>query len=137
MSDPTQFDRSPDLLYHGVALRHAVELPVLGIPVRFQSNSAAVLAAVEDAFGIWRALRASPALIAPAGVTVRLIVHEADEGGARHAPVTCRMPDADRVIVHTPGSVGIADSLRREATVYVTPALLADRAHVRYVMIEG
>src|SRR3989454_4431280 len=141
MTDAISFDASPDVLYHGVPLRHVMELPVLGIPVRFESNSAAALAVVEEAFGIWRGLRTSPGLIAPLGVRVRLIVHDGDErdggGAASHAPVTCRMPDADRVIVHTPGSVGIADTRRQEATAYITPALLADRAHVRYVMIEG
>jgi len=141
MTDAMAFDASPDVLYHGVPLRHVMELPVLGIPVRFESNSAAALAVVDEAFGIWRALRTNPDLIAPQGVRVRLIVHEGDErDGSRvvsHAPVTCRMPDADRVIVHTPGSVGIADTRRQEATAYITPALLADRAHVQYSMIEG
>jgi len=137
MDEPVEFDRSPDVLYHGVALRHVVELPVLGVPVRFESNSAAAIEAVEDAFGVWRALRASPELIAPLSLRVRLIVHDGDEGGAPHAPVTCRMPDADRVVVHTPGSVAIADTSRGEAVAYVTPALLADRAHVQYEIIEG
>ena len=141
MTDAMTFDPSPDVLYHGVALRHVMELPVLGVPVRFESNSAAALAVVEEAFGIWRGLRTSPGLIAPLGVRVRLIVHEGDEradgGAASHAPVTCRMPDADRVILHTPGSVGIADSRRQEATAYITLALLADRAHVQHSMIEG
>src|SRR2546426_10337610 len=137
MRESIQFDRSPDVLYHGVALRHVVELPVLGVPVRFESNSAAAIEVVEDAFGMWRALRASPELIAPRRLRVRLIVHDGDEGGAPHAPVTCRMPDADRVVVHTPGSFGIADTSRGEAIAYVTPALLADRAHVRYGVIEG
>src|SRR5438309_2430306 len=141
MTDAISFDASPDVLYHGVPLRHVMELPVLGIPVRFELNSAAALAVVEAAFGIWRGLRTNPGLIAPEGVRVRLIVHDGDErDGSRvasHAPVTCRMPDADRVIVHTPGSVGIADTRRQEATAYITPALLADRAHVQYSMIEG
>src|SRR6266516_2732268 len=107
MTDAMTFDASPDVLYHGVPLRHVMELAV-----------------VEEAFGIWRGLRTNPDLIAPLGVRVRLIVHEGDErDGSRvasHAPVTCRMPDADRVIVHTPGSVGIADTRRQEATAYIT-----------------
>src|SRR6266516_1158226 len=136
MTDAMTFDPSPDVLYHGVALRHVMELPVLGIPVRFESNSAAALAVVEETFGSWRELRTSPGLIAPQGVQVRLIVHDGDErdggGVPSHERVTCRMPDADRVIVHTPGSVGIADTKRQEATAYITRALLADRAHVQY-----
>jgi hypothetical protein len=138
MSAPLEFDRPQNPLYQGVALRHVVDLPVLGVPVHFASNSAAALAVVEDAFGRWRALAAHPELIASEGVQVRLIVHEGLEGSGPHAPVTCRMPDTDRIIVHTPGSVGIADCGRREATAYVTPALLlGDRAQVRYSMIEG
>jgi hypothetical protein len=85
---------------------------------------------------MWRAMHANPELIAPVGVTVKLIVHEGDEGNAPRTPVTCRMPDGDRVILHTPGSVGIVDAVRREAVAYITPALLADRA-VRYGVIEG
>src|SRR5881296_707238 len=141
MTDAISFDASPDVLYHSVPLRHVMELPVLGVPVHFASNSATALAVVEEAFGIWRGLCTSPGLIAPLGVRVRLIVHDGDERGSdvakSHAPVTCRMPDADRIILHTPGSVGIADSRRQEAIAYITPALLADRAHVQYSMIEG
>src|SRR5947207_3407127 len=44
MTDAMTFDPSPDVLYHGVALRHVMELPVLGIPVRFESNSPAAIA---------------------------------------------------------------------------------------------
>src|SRR5713226_8388443 len=122
MSEPLQFDRPQNPLYQGVALRHVVDLPVLGIPVRFASNSAAALAE----------------LIASEGAQVRLIVHEGLEGSGPHAPVTVRMPDTDRIIVHTPGSIGIADCARREATAYITPALLlAHQAQVRYSMIEG
>jgi hypothetical protein len=137
MDEPIQFDRSSNVLYHGVALRHVVELPVLGVPVRFESNSAAAVAVVEDAFGMWRALRTNPELITRQGVVVRLIVHEGDEGDASHAPVTCRMPDPERLVVHTPGSVGIVDTRRGDAIAYVTPALLGDRPHVRYALLEG
>src|SRR2546425_10020183 len=102
MGESIQFDRSPDVLYHGVGLRHVVELPVLGVPVRFESNSAAAIEVVEDAFGMWRAPRTRPELIAPLSGRGRLIVHDGDEGGAAHAPITRRMPDAHRGVVHTP-----------------------------------
>jgi hypothetical protein len=138
MSEPLAFDRPPDPLYQGVALRHVVELPVLGVPVRFASNSATALTIVDDAFGRWRALALHPELIAAERVQVRVIVHEGLEGSGPPRPVTCRMPDSDRIIVQTAGSVGVADCARRDATIYVTPALLlGDRAQVRYSLIEG
>src|SRR5947208_14540301 len=115
MGESIQFDRSPDVLYHGVALRHVVELPVLGVPVRFESNSAAAIETVEDAFGMWRALRASPELIAPLSLRGRVVVHDGDGGGAPHAPVPCRLPHAARAVVHTPPSVAVTDASRGEA----------------------
>jgi hypothetical protein len=131
------FDRPRDEIYFDVPLRHVAELPVLGIPVRFESNSASALALVEEAFGSWRSLGEQPGLVERPGARFRLIVHEGLEGGAPHAPVAWRLPDPDRMILQTPGSVGIVDGARREAIAYITPGLLADRVHARYAMIEG
>ncbi len=136
MTDAIDFERAADVLYHTVALRHAVELPVLGIPVRFESNGVAALAAVEEEFGQWRSLSAHPELISPEGVRVRLILHEGLEGAAGHTPMTFRLPDSDRFVVQTPGSVGIAAMRRRDAVAYITPALLADRARARRSVVE-
>src|SRR2546429_5766145 len=102
MDEPVEFDRSPDVLYHGVALRHVVELPVLGVPVRFESNSAAAIETVEDAFAMWRALRASPELIAPPSLRGGVIVHEGGEGGGVYAPGSRRLPHPDSVILQPP-----------------------------------
>jgi hypothetical protein len=137
MTTLADFDRPDDALYLNVELRHVVELPILGIPVRFESNSAAVLEGIEAWFGMWRALAASPDLVALQGVRVRLIVHDGTEGGPSPAAVTCRIPDPDRLILRTPGSVGIADLRRRDAIAYLTPALLADPSHLSHGMIHG
>lgn len=137
MTDPREFARPEDALYHQVPLHHVVELPVLGVPVRFESNSAAALALVEQSFGTWRTLALVPSLISAERVRVRLVVHGGDEGDPTRAPIAHRMPDPDRVITLTPGSVAIADGLRRDGVAYLTPALLADAAHVRYHVVEG
>lgn len=137
MTDPFAFDPSPDPLYHGVPLRHALVLPVLGVPIRYASNSATALAAVERAFGHWRALDAYPALLASQGADFRLIVHEGDEGPSPHAPPAFRMPDADRLLWQTAGSLGVMDARRRDVVAYVTPALLADWERLRHGVIEG
>jgi hypothetical protein len=137
MGQPIPFDRPDDPVYHTLPLRYVVELPVLGITVRFESNSPAALDLIEEVFGVWRGLSASPELVEPASsVRIRLIVHDGDEGAAPHAPVVCRLPDAERLLVQTPGSVGLVDLQRRDAVAYITPALLADRAHAQYALLH-
>jgi len=136
MNPSPAFDRPSDPLYHTVPLRHTLELPVLGVTVRYESNSADALAAIDEAFGVWRGLRASPELIDAAGVRVRLIVHDGDEGPTPHAPVIWRLPDPDRLLIHTPGSLGLMDLRQRDAVVYLTPGLMADRAHFTYSVLH-
>src|SRR5690242_2813006 len=99
MTDDIQYDVPTNPLYYGLPLRHAIELPVFGIRVRYESNSADAIAAVEDAFGGWRALEASPELISSTRVRVRLIVHDGDEGEGDHAPMSWRLPDAHRLLI--------------------------------------
>ncbi len=138
MSSPIQFDRpaASDPVYLNVPLRHVLELPVLGVMVRYESNSAAVLEAVEETFGEWRALLQSPELIDQGSVRVRLIVHDDVEGAASHAKVIWRLVDPRRLLIHTAGSVGLMDMDRQDSVVYFTPALLADRAHFEYAVLH-
>ena len=126
-----------DPLLRHVALPHDVIVPVLGIPVRFRSNSAAALAAVHESFGRWVA-PAGPGDPPPAPVAdVRIILHPGTEARPTGAPVAARMPDAERVLLQTAGSVALADLHRGDAVIYVTAALLADVEHFRYSMLEG
>jgi len=136
MSEPIQFDRPSDPVFHTVPLRHSTEVPVMGVTVRYESNTAAALEVVEETFGVWRGLFATPELIQPGSVSVRLIVHDGDEGPTRHAPVMWRLHDSRRLLIHTPGSVGLMDMRLRDAVVYFTPALLADRAHFAYAILH-
>lgn len=134
MSEPRH---GPDALYRNVSLPYTVTLPVLGIPVRFESNSRTALGVIEGAYGRWRSLDAAPGLVGQETVCVRLIVHVGDEGGAKRPPMTYRMPDADRIIVATPGSFGIGDASRREGVAYVTRDLLAEPDHLRYGLLDA
>lgn len=124
-------------LYRGVPLPHEVTLPVLGVPVRFRSNSQDVLGVVEHAFGSWRALWRHPEVVAADGPTVTLVLHEGDEGPHQLPRIRYRMPDADRIIALTPGSVAVADLGRGDAVAYVTAALIEGGLALRYGMIEG
>jgi hypothetical protein len=126
-----------DVLLRDARLAYTVELPVLGIVTRFATNSGYVRDVVEEAFGGWRDLegvdddRSSPML------RVRVVVHDGVEDGSEHPPVRHVCPDATRVIVHSPGSVGISDPDRRESVAYVTTALVESRAHFRSAVLEA
>ena len=125
-----------DPLARDPRLEYGVELPVLGVDTHFQTNSRYVLGVVEETFGAWRGLGQSPGRESER-VSVRVVVHDGVEHGPGHALVRHLCPDATRVIVHSPGSVGISDPARRESVAYVTTALASDRAHFRVAMLEA
>jgi hypothetical protein len=122
-----------DPMLRHVPLAHEVTVPVLGVPVRFRSNSAAVLAAVHQSFGRWVTEPAS----GDPQADYRIILHPGTEARLDRAPITPRMPDPDRVFLHTAGSMGVVDLRRGDAVAYVTGALLDDTEHFRYSMLEG
>ena len=126
---------APDPLLRDVVLTHTVQLPVLGIVTRFETNSRDVGALVEETFGGWRCVAGDTG--GPSAVRVRIVVHEGGEHGDGHAPVRHICPDATRLIVHSPGSVAVSDPDRAEAVAYVSSALAADRAHFRAAMLEA
>ena len=122
--------------------RHVIELPVLGIATRFETNDAEVARCVDDAFGMWRAL----AGCAAADVTHEspLLVHvdvvAGDEGPPSldgHAPVRYSCPDETRVVVETAASIAVSDPQRRRAAARVTTGLVADRMHFRTEVLEA
>lgn len=141
MSDPAtsevEFEACPDPLQRGVVTRHVLALPVLGIPVRFESNSPTVIEIADTAMSTWRSITGMPELFARRGVAVRVIVVEGQEGDEPHAPARYYVPDEQRVIITTPGSVGVVDTARRQSLVHATRALVADRDHFRYTMLEA
>ena len=132
------FERPTDPLYRDVHLGQVAELPVVGVPVRFETNSAAVLDVIMEAFGSWAPLAAREDLLAPERVRVRLIVHEGEAGASGHArPLIYRAPDPTRVVISSPGSVGIIDLHLLDGVAYVTPSLVAERAYFRAQIVEG
>jgi hypothetical protein len=126
-----------DPLLRHVPLAHDVTVPILGVPVRFRSNSAAALAAVHESFGRWVAAPGPGDPPPVPAADVRIILHPGTEARATGAPVTARMPDAERVLLQTAGSVALVDLRRGDAVLYVTAALLADAEHFRYSVLEG
>lgn len=128
-----EFEGTADSLLRGVPLRHQVLRTVLGVPVRYASNSASVIEVVESAFRVWP----DPPGLRADEVQVTIIIQPGDEGGAEHARLYYRIIGADRVLFASHGSAGIVDPQRREAIAYVTPALAGDRQHFRYGVVEA
>jgi hypothetical protein len=121
-------------------MRHAITLPVLGLPTTFESNDADVVAAAEESFGMWRTLGREHCSGEARALHVRVSVAAGDEGElahGEHAPVRYSCPDATRVVVQTPGSVAVSDPSKHEAVARVTAALVADRAHFRAEVLEA
>ena len=143
-----EFERSDDPLLRHIAVEHRVELPVMGIPVEYRTNSPDVLEVIEESYGVWRILHSRPELLETEPVRVTVIVYDpgdrvpgsdgtADDEDARHMRVRYRVPDVERVYITAPGCLGITDVRRREALAYVTPALVSDREHFRYTFISA
>lgn len=130
-----EYDRSDDPLYRDVKLDHVIELPVLGLHVRFASNAAAVIDIVNSAFSAWSVLDPLPVSGDSLALNVTLIVQPGDEGDER-AHVRYRLVGR-RVLLATRGSMGLVDPATREATAWVTPAFVADTQHFRYSLVEA
>ena len=137
MSDIIDFEPARDHHHRDVPLEHGADIPVLGIPVRYRSNAREPVRVAEEAFAAWRGRDVAPGGAGESPVTVRIVVHEGDEGVAEHAPVRHRMLDGHRFLLHTPGSVAFVDPSRQEAVGFVTPGLVTDREHFRYAVVEA
>jgi hypothetical protein len=93
-----------------------------------------VLGIVDEAFGAWRGVPADPSGATPC---VRVVVREGSEHVDGHVPVRHVCPDATRLLVHSPGSVAVADPERGRADAWVTTALVADRDQFRVAVLEA
>lgn len=125
----------PDPLLRDPALEFTVELPVVGIATRFETNSRYVREVIEEAFGVWRGAPGAPgggSLV----LRVRLVVYAGGEGIEPGAPIRHICPDPSRVLVHSPGGLAVVDPERREAVAYVSTALAGDRVHFRREFLE-
>lgn len=130
------FDPPSNPRHGSERLPHADELPVLGRRVVFETNSIAVLEAVERSFGGWRRLAKSLVQPAPA-CRVRLYVEDGDEGPEDRPPIRYRLPRPGSLVLSTPGSVGVAEADRGEAYAFVTAALVAHDWYFRYGVVEA
>jgi hypothetical protein len=131
------FIPTTDSLFRNPGLAYVVELPVLGIRTRYETNSRYVSDVVQEAFGTWSGFTESLDESAAPELRVQIVVNEGSERADGHAIVRHFCPDPTRVIMHSPGSVAYVDPLRGEALVYVSTALAGDRAHLRVSFLEA
>ena len=126
-----------DASAHRVRLPHSVDIPVLGIVTRFETNSLDVHALVHEKFGPWGILQVGSALPVAPRAHVRVIVHAGSENVVGRAPVVHVCPDELRMIAYSAGSFAISDPTRGEVFAYVTTELVADREHFHDQMLQA
>jgi hypothetical protein len=121
---PVAFTSVQDPLLRNPDLAHVVELPVLGLLTRFETNSEDVAAMVREDFAAWQP---AMSLVAPEEppLTVRIIVHGTSESIDGSSALETRSTADGRLIIHSAASVAIADPMRRESLAYVTADLVA------------
>ncbi|MDH3455571.1 MAG: hypothetical protein OER90_01905 [Gemmatimonadota bacterium] len=129
-------DAWTDPLGRDIRCRHAVEIPVLGIRTRFESNAPVVVEIASDGLGQWSQVLDSAPVTDAGPVVVRVVVDEA-LGDVTHRRLIYRMPDAHRLLVTGPGVVATADASRLHSVAHVAPALVHDREHFRYAVLEA
>lgn len=139
MTPDIAFAPAVDRLLRDPPITHAVVLPVLGIPVRFETNSEAVMSVVEESFGRWQQLGSPDASVGHGPLRVRVVVYAESDSAptAGHVPVRHVCPDATRVLVQSSQAVGISDPERRDAIAFVNARLVADRAHFRASVLDA
>lgn len=118
-------------------LEYSIDLPVLGICTRFETNSRDVHELTLETFGAWKHLSSDAQTPYGQSVQVRTIVRDGHENTDGRSPIQHTLPDALRVIARSAGSVGISDPERAEATALVTTELVADRDHFRDEMLQA
>jgi hypothetical protein len=125
-----------DALGSTAPLAASLELPLLGVPVRYRSNSPAVIAAAEQALGRWRELPA--ALLTPGPpLAVDIVVHPPDPAEPAAPPDSLVLrAHGDTVLAAGGGSLMTADLARGAALSFVTPDLAADEPSLRRRVLE-
>lgn len=113
------------------------ELPVLGVPVCFRSNSPDAMHCVERVFGRWKALAGDPHLVSKDHATVRVIVESTEQRPGGSAEILRHLPDRDRLVLSSANEVACADITRRDAFAYVTPASFERSDYFRYNVLEA
>jgi hypothetical protein len=102
-----------------------LRIPVLGVPVQFETDSPAIRDAVDAALGQWRALPDGLISMPRRLPRIRLDL-QPDEPG-RPVPVTVRSPATQQLVLEGPVARGGADGATLTGWCTVTPAMIEQR----------
>lgn len=131
------FTPANDLLGQSAPLSDTLEVPLLGVPVVFSSNSPAVIATAARALARWRDL---PRELVEAGPPARVsvIVHPVGPGDPATPPAERFLFRAhgDSFLAACGGSLLSAQMAAGVATAFVTPELAADEPNLRHNVLE-
>jgi hypothetical protein len=126
-----------DPLGHTAVLDQRAAFPLLGVPLELRSNSAAVIALAEQAFGGWRAV--PPELVEPVEpCVVNIVVHPVDRPvpPADAAPAFVQRVYDGCFLASDGINVLSAQYDQGRATGFIAPELLAQPARLRYSVLE-
>lgn len=115
----------------------SVTYPVLGIPVRYETDSPEVLAVAEEAFGSWRGAPLADEWIGAEPVTIRVRVEAGPELTGPPVNVRVRFREPYGMWMRAPGLRALAHIGRRAATACITTGMLGQGAHFRYAVLEA
>jgi hypothetical protein len=135
-----EHDAFVDALGRNVRCRHATEIPVLGIPTRFESNAPSIIEIAHEGFGRWSEVLDDAPQSDAGPVLVRIVLDQTmDEllGAGVERRLAYRMPDARRLLLAGPGVIGVADATSLQSYAWVAPAVVRDREHFRYAVLEA
>lgn len=118
-----------------------LELPVLGLPVRFDADDPAALDAVLAAYGEWRSLAAHPHLAPTPGlapcvhVRLRVVPPPAGAPPLEDAPPAIDVTGS-RLVLSAPGARAEAELRTAEARAVLDTRALADPARLRADVLD-
>jgi len=134
---PTTYTPALESLGHTAVLDQRATFPLLGVPLEIRSNSVAVIAAAERAFGGWRGL--APELIEPvAPRVIDLIVHPVEQSAphAHGAPPFVQRIHSNCFLASDGVNLLTAQYDQGRALGFIAPELLANEARLRYSVLE-
>ncbi len=119
----------------GAVLPAHVEAPVLGVPIVVRATSAAVIAAAERAFGLWRSLPAALVEPGPPGEVVIIVQALAPDEVALSGKVVTRS-HAGALIAAGGGCLLCVQPASGSALAFIAPEVVADEPRLRREVLE-